>query len=282
MRLGYHWMKRFGCLLFCLGLMGCASTPAPVSEVATSVPVVSEPVVEPVQPEPVEVVPEVSPAIQALRDSMGQQNYPEAELRARTIIDAAPKSGDAAEALRILAEISMASGKLSEAQLYADAAYAISSKDVKTLICLARLAILHEQMDVAVKHLKEAVEVSPRDSQPHVMLATILLQFLDVERALEAAQKAYELAPHQCSAVVVYADALYATRAFTESIAQYELAERQGCQSGEETLKNMAKLYEVHVQNAQKACASYQRLHAMSPDNPYYKASMDYQCGLTP
>jgi tetratricopeptide (TPR) repeat protein len=260
-------------------LFGCASTPptAPATPAAAT-PEVQAPQPKPEPPPVQETVPTISPVLQSLRESMIQNNSPEAKLKAHAIIDNAPKSADAAEALRTLAEISMHEVKLGEAQLYADAAYAINPKDTQILLCLARLAILHEQNDVAVKHLKEAANLSPQDPLPHIMLANIQLQFLDTERALASAKTAFQLAPQNCNASIVYADALYASRAYPEAIAQYEAAQTQHCKIGEATLKNMAKLYEVHTQNPQKACAAYKRLHEIDANNPYYKASMDYQC----
>lgn len=264
-------------------LTGCATapTPAPVAPVTTVAPTPSETVIpnqEPVKPEPEPQIPVISPALQALRDQMTQKNYPEAKLNAHAIIDENPKSNDAAEALRSLAEIHMTDGKIAQAQLYADAAYALNSGDPQTLICLAKLAILHDQSDVAVKHLTEASKYAPKDPLPHIMRANVLLQFLDIERALEAAKTAHQLAPQNCHAVIIYADALFASKSYPEAIAQYENAQTQQCKIGEETLKNMAKLYEVHIQNPQKACEAYQKLHHIDNTNPYYKASMDYQC----
>ena len=45
-------------------------------------------------------------------------------------------------------------------------------------------------------------------------------------------------------------------------------------------LKNIAKIYELHLQNPAKACEAYTVLSQKIPDNDYYKASRDYQCGL--
>lgn len=260
-------------------LFGCASSPPAIP--ATPAAVTPEtPITQPKpEPPPVqETVPTISPILQSLRESMSQNNYPEARLKAHAIIDNAPKSADAAEALRTLAEINIAEAKLGEAQLNADAAYAINPEDTQILLCLARLAIIHEQNDVAVKHLKEAAHLAPQDPVPHIMLANIQLQFLDTERALASAKTAFQLAPQNCNASIVYADALYASRSYPEAIAQYEAAQTQHCKIGEATLKNMAKLYEVHTQNTQKACDAYKRLHEIDANNPYYKASMDYQC----
>lgn len=274
----YHF-KQLVLIFFVSFAAGCAATPAPVP----TTPAVTTPAPPPApEPAPVvqEPVPAVSPELQALRKSMAEKNDSEAKLQAHAIIDANPKSKDATEALQALAEIMMADSKLGEAQLYADAAYAIDPKNPQTLICLARLAILNEQNDVAVRYLKEAAANSPGDPLPHIMLASILLQFLDTERALTAAKTAYQLAPKDCRASIIYADALYASLSYPDAITQYEAAQTQGCQIGENTLKNIARLYEVHTQNPQKACDAYRRLHEKDAANPYYKASMDYQCGL--
>ncbi|MBQ9395096.1 MAG: tetratricopeptide repeat protein [Proteobacteria bacterium] len=257
-------------------ILGCATTQKTV-EAPVSQPAPEPVVVEEVQVEPVETVPAAAPDVQALRDSISSHDTAGIQSNAESILERNAQPDESAEALRALAAVSLKEGRIAEAQMYADNAATAMPDNAETRILQARIAHADNRDDDAVKLLKTAIEIAPDNPTPYILKSAILLSFLDTERALADAQKAHEIAPKNCDAVVVYADSLMATRNFEKSIEQYEAAD-SFCSLSESALKNMAKLYEVHVQNAEKSCKSYQRLCEIDPENAYYKASRDYQC----
>ena len=263
-----------------LGLQACASKPQPAVQTPVSQPEpVSQPVAAPEpdpSPEPVEAI---APQIQALRDAVDRGDAASIETSAHNVIDAFPETPHAAEALRSLAALAMQQQQFEQARLYADAALSIDRDDPRNLLLNARVLHALHRDDEAVKLLNNGIEKSPQNADLYRLQAVILLEYLDVDRALQAAQKAHEISPSDCAVQIVYADALFASKNFAESASTYESARSQ-CKLSEKSLQNLAKLYEVHTQNPQKACELYKQLCDIDPGNAYYKASRDYQCSL--
>ena len=267
-----------------LGMVLCALVPACASQPKPEPQSVAAPVVQP-EPvsEPVEAVQEeadkttVSPHLAALRDAV--KNGGDIEKTAHDVIDANPESADAVEALRALAIHALAEKDSDKAQLYIEAAVGYAPQDVDNLYVYARVLHAAGRDDEAIKKLDDGIRIAPDNSALYRLKANILLEYLDTTRALEAARKAHEIAPENCGDTIVYADALYASKSYEDAVAAYESA-RVHCTVSELALQNLAKLYEVHVQNPEKACGIYKLLAEQSPDNAYYKASRDYQCGL--
>lgn len=274
--------KRIICSLFILSsaflISGCATTPkkaeAPVLQPVQA----PDPApVKEIQTEPAAPVPTAAPDVQALRESISKDEPEKIQMHAHEILERTAAPEESAEALRALADVSLKKKRIAEAQMYADNAASAMSDNAETRILQARIAHADNRDDDAVKLLKTAIEIAPDNPTPYILKSAILLSFLDTDRALADAEKAYKLAPDKCDAVIVYADALMASRDFKHSVEQYEAADKF-CTLSEPALKNMAKLYEVHVQDAEKSCRSYQRLCEIDPNNEYYKASRDYQC----
>lgn len=278
-----RWNKLsvFGFLI--LSFVGCSSSSkvveSPVQTAVTEPVAEPEPEVEHVEENVVEV-PVVSEQLQSLRNSISSGDGAEIDRLAHQIIDSGAEKGEQTEALRALSERACAEKKFEEARLYAETAYGLESRAVETLMLLSRIARYEQKNDEAVKRLREAIEVAPDNPKPYLMKAAILLEFLDVERALADAKKARELEPADCSTGVVLADAFFAAHQFEDAASEYEKTVSQNCSLSEASLANLAKLYEVHLQNPQKACSTYQQLTQMAPDNAYYKASKDYQCSV--
>ena len=274
----FKYMVLAGCFV---SLQACASKPQPAvqSPVSQPDPVVSQPVEPEVVQAPSEPAEQIAPQIQALRDAVEHGDAVSIETSAHEVIDAFPETPHAAEALRALAGLNMQRQQYDQALLYADAALSIDRTDAQSLLLNARILHALHRDDEAVKVLNEGIEKAPQNAALYRLKAAVLLEYLDVERALQAAQKAHELSPSDCAVQVVYADALFAAKRFEESASTYESARSQ-CKLSEKSLQNLAKLYEVHTQNPQKACELYKQLCDLDPGNAYYKASRDYQCSL--
>ena len=264
----------------CVFTFGCASTQSAPSPEVPKQPTISEQKA----PEPAHAIevptesPQISEELASLRQSLAQNDVEKTELLAHQIIDKDTKSPESIEAFLALAQIAMQQKKWNEALLYANAAIEKDPQNLDGLLISAR--ILHEQNkdNEAIDKLNQAIEHHPQSADPMVYKSAILLSFLDVDRALEAAKSANDLAPNTCNVLLAYADALYAHHDFADAVSHYEKADANKCQLTEQSIQYMAKLYEVHVQDPQKACATYTRLVELAPDNPYYKASRDYQC----
>lgn len=219
----------------------------------------------------------ILPEIKILREAIASGDAQRISESAQRVIDRYPKSEEAQEALRALCDLSLKRGAPSEAALYLNAVLAISADDFDNQMMSARVA--HESGDdqTALKALLKASEIKPDAARPHVERAAILLSYLDTTRAFQSAEKAIALS-QTCDVQLIYADALYADKQYESAIRHYELA--SSCELPEAALKNMAKIYEVHVQDAKAACRYYRILTERFPDNAYYKASRDYQCEL--
>lgn len=200
-----------------------------------------------------------------------------AESLAREIIESSPVSPEAVTARAALAQIALSRKDYAHGVMIAQDALKIEENSAQTWFVLAALRRAQAQDGEAVAALANAIRFDPSMAQAYRLRAQILIAYLDAERALDAAQKAFELAPGDCAAQIVYADALYASKRYADAIAAFENVGAQ-CAHPEAMLKNMAKIREVHVPDAQKACALYQKLVTISPDNADYKASRDYQC----
>ncbi len=274
-------LSLFGFLI--LSFVGCSSASkvveSPVQTVVTEPAAEPEPEVQQAK-ESVPVAPAVSEQLQALRNSISVGDAAEIERIAHQIIDSGSEQGEQIEALRALSQRACAENRYEEARLYAEAAYGKESRSAETLMLLARISRYEQKNDEAVKRLREAIETDPGNPKPYLMKAAILLEFLDVERALADAKKARELDPADCSTGIVLADAFFAAHQFEDAASEYEKTVSQNCSLSEASLANLAKLYEVHLQNPKKACSTYQQLTQMAPDNAYYKASKDYQCSV--
>lgn len=275
-------MYRFYCLTFFIAgfLVACASAPRTEPVQVAVAPTEPEPVIEQeFQSELQLPEPEISPELKKLHLAVESGNSEEIKAAAHTIIDAGPSGSESAEALRALAELSIRNERYSEAGLYADAAIQALPDNAENLFLKARIAHLQQHDDEAVKNLRKCIELAPTDARPYLLKASILLNYLDTERALADAEKAYKINPKDCESMVLYADALYASKQYSEAAEHYSSAMTQ-CRISEDSLKKLAKIYELHLQDAPRACEIYTKLTEMFPENPYYKASRDYQCGL--
>ena len=263
----------------CLFLFGCASTQsAQPTEAPTQQTVASEPAPESPAPEAQPEAPLISEELASLRQSLAQNDVNNVELLAHQIIDKDSKSQESQEALLALAQIAMAQNRWDEALLYANAALEKDAQNLDVLMVSSRILHAQNKDNEAIDKLNQAIELHPQIADPRVFKSALLLSFLDVDRALNAAKSAYDLAPSDCNVLIAYADALYAHHDFADAVSMYEKADASQCKLTEQSIQYMAKLYEVHIQNPQKACATYSRLVELAPDNAYYKASRDYQC----
>ena len=261
-------------------LMSCASktqqnvqVQSPVqTQVAEPDPKVAEPQIQPEKPV-------ISKELQDLRDTVKRSDFESAKNLAHQIIDREPEGTESPEALRTLAFIARSENNLSLASLYVSDANRIQPDQLETLYLIAQIAHEQNHDDDAVKVLNQCIEKFPEDSRSYIFKAKLLLSYLDIERALDVASKAYQLDGQSCDVNVVYADTLYASQKYEEAANQYVKAQSL-CTLTEASLKNLAKLYEVNLQDSKKACDIYTKLAEMDASNPYYKASRDYQCGL--
>ncbi|MBO4349667.1 MAG: tetratricopeptide repeat protein, partial [Proteobacteria bacterium] len=257
----------------------CASTQsAQQTETPTQPTVAAEPAPEPAPSEAQPEAPQISEELASLRQSIAQNDVEKTELLAHQIIDKDAKSPESIEASLALAQIAMNQNKWDEALLYTNAALEKDPQNLDVLMISSRILHAQNKDNEALDKLNQAIEHHPKSADPKVHKSAILLSFLDVDRALEAAKAAYDLAPNACNVLIAYADALYAHHDFADAISHYEKADASKCALTEQSIQYMAKLYEVHVQDPQKACATYTRLVEIAPDNSYYKASRDYQC----
>ena len=270
-------------LLFGLISVSCASQASPKTEVKSPVQAQAQPAPQ-IAPKPAEqeaaksLEPEISPELKDLREAI-KSGSNDVEAKAHAVVDKSPEGSDAAEALRVLATLAIQDKNVTKALLYADAANAAQADSLDNLLLLAEIAHLQQRDSDAVKYYKKCTELSPNDSRAYHQTARILLGYLDTERALTAAAKAYELDAKSCEINITYADTLYANQKFEDAANIYVQAQSL-CPLPEPALKNLAKLYEINLQDAKKACDAYTKLADQHPDNPYYKASRDYQCGL--
>ncbi len=264
----------------CIASLGCASSKNTASEPAAATAPAAAAAPEP-SPAPVNEPekPAISKELQDLRDSIQNQSQ-DIEEKAHAVIEAYAPSAERIEALNVLSQRALNDKKYDEAQLYAKASLDLDAQNYETLMIMAGIARAVEKNDEAVNWLTQAAQVSPDKTAPYVQKAAILLEFLDTERALLVAGQAQKLDPDACDVTIIYADALFAGLQFRDAIIQYEHADSLKCNLSEAALQNMAKLYEIHLQDAKNACQLYERLIKIAPDNPYYKASRDYQCSL--
>ena len=267
-----------------VSIQACASNPQPSAQSPVSQPPSQPAVEQPSVPQTIEseaqpVVEQSPQELIALRQSLEKGDVGEIDTNAHLVIDRFPETPEAAEALRALADLSIRNKKYETAQMYAETAYAINAENPDNGLLLARCLHALNRDNEAVKLLDDMIGKNSDKAELFALKAAILLEYLDVERAMQAAQKAHDLKPNDCGVGVVYADALYASKSFSQAASAYESV-RQQCSLTEESLQNLAKLYEVHTQNPQKACELYKQLTAINPDNAYYKASRDYQCAL--
>ncbi len=216
-------------------------------------------------------------AAEKLSRALAEGDDAAAESLAREIIESSPVSPESVTARTSLAQIALSRKDYAQGIMIAQDALKIDEKSAQTWFVLAALRHGQAQDGEAVAALADAIRLDPSMAQAYRLRAQILIAYLDTERALDAAQKAFELAPGDCAAQIVYADALCASKRYADAIVAFESVGAQ-CSRPEAMLKNMAKIYEVHVPDAQKACAVYQKLVTISPDNADYKASRDYQC----
>ncbi len=278
-----HTMKQIifcALMLLCTFTFGCASSKSiQTPETPAQQPTEPETAPEPVAPaESSSSAPAISKELASLRQSIAQNDVENTTLLAHQIIDKDAKSPESIEAALALAQIAMDQSKWDEALLYADSALEKDGQNLDVLMISARILHAQNKDNEALDKLSLAIEHHPQSADPKVYKSAILLGFLDIDRALDAAKSAYELAPGDCNVLIAYADALYAHHDFAEAVSNYEKADTSKCALTEQSIQYMAKLYEVHVQDPQKACAAYTRLVELAPDNAYYKASRDYQC----
>ena len=179
-------------------------------------------------------------------------------------------------ALLALAEIAAKRGAYREAILYADALIKSGSNSADAPLIKAKLYNSSHLYDKALIELDKALQIDPNNVDALAMKAKILLSFLDIDRAFESAKTAYDLSPDDCNLKILYADLLYAKKQYDNAIGIYESV--SACKRTEACLRNMAKIYEVHVISQPKACAIYRELVSIDPNNANYKASRDYQC----
>lgn len=264
---------------------GCGTTSTPkVEAVTTSI------VVEP-EPSEVEVSPATEPEkeestrevvssnLEKLREFVEQGREEEATQMAHQILEQTPESLECLEALRTLSQYAIASGNEGLARLYIENALSRSPEDIASLEILSRIAQSQQRDEEAIRILDKILSLDAKHVTSLVRKSALLLKYLDDERALESAKTAHQIAPDRCDVRILYADSLYAHRDYREAVSEYELAEAKSCPMSTSALENMAKIYEVHLQMAERACAMYRRLFELDRENPYYKASMDYQCG---
>ena len=268
--------------LLALITLSCASKPDSKTEIQSPVQnqqidQAKEQSPEPVIDKPTE--PEIPKEVKDLRSAIEKSDSAAIQTSAHAVIDKMPDTPEASEALRALANLALSEKNDSEALLYAEAAQKVQPDSLDNLLLLAEIAHQQQRDSDSVKYLKKCIELFPNDSRAYLQKARILLVYLDTGRALESAAKAYELDPKSCETTIVYADALYASQKYEDAVNSYVQAQST-CTLPESALKNLAKLYEVNLQNSSKACETYTKLSELDPGNAYYKASRDYQCGL--
>lgn len=275
-----------GILSFSAIFIGCASQPAPSAPAAPTASVTEsssdigaqEQAASQKQGGPTNEPSNVKedPMIAKLRQAQARNDAQEIESTARDIIENDIDSPESQQALLALAELAIARGAYREAALYAEASikHGLTSAEGWYYQAVANYHV--KNYDAALDALTSALKADPNYVDAYVMRAEILLSFLDVDRALEAAEKAHKLSPDACKTSVLYGDMLYASRRYGEAIKIYESSE--SCTKTEALLRNMGKIYEVHVANSQKACQVYRELVEIDPNNANYKASRDYQC----
>ena len=276
-------MKKY-IIIALLGLITISCASGSNSNTETQSPVQTQPAVEnqekaQVSVDEKSVESEIPQELKVLREAVGKSEPSDIENLAHVVIDRMPDSPESAEALRVLAQLAISEKNYSKALLYGEAANTIQPDSLDNLLLLAEIAHLQERDSDAVKLYKKCIELYPNDSRAYLQKARILLVYLDTDRALESAAKAYELDSKNCETSVVYADALYASQKYEDAVNHYVQAQSL-CSLSESALKNLAKLYEVNLQNPSKACEIYTKLTEIDPNNAYYKASRDYQCGL--
>lgn len=208
-----------------------------------------------------------------------QKADPELSQKAHAIIDPQTKGKDTALALNVLALQALDAQELDLARLYAQRAALADPEFDEAHLALGRIATAQARYNEAIKHYERAAELNPKRAMANVAATALLLDFLDIERALAKAQAAVKAEPQNCQAIAITADAHMAKKNFKEAVEHYESFQKQAkCQENERLLQNLAKIYEVHLQEPQKACHTYQQLLDISPNNANYKASRDYQC----
>ncbi|MCL2326052.1 MAG: tetratricopeptide repeat protein [Proteobacteria bacterium] len=276
-------MMRHACFAIglCIGLAGCAAAPPGVPRPLPDTTPESEVRIDPaIETAPREETPHAPPWQQALLEAMASGNVAGIEAEANAIIDARPTSPEAAFAFNALAQLALDQGNPNKARLYVERALAIADQAPQTHLLFGQIAHAQKRDSEALEAFARASQAAPDDPRPDAMAAAIYLEYLDLERALTFAGEAYRRQPADCRAIDTYADALYANRQYQQAIEIYETRQRQKtpCPPLESVLKNMAKIYEVHVQNSEAACKLYEALLSLSPDNPSYLASRNYQC----
>lgn len=267
-------------------LTGCASspTPAPVAtaaelpeghEAASNVRTEVAPA-NVHEPEKTAEIREGSEALRHLRN--GQKNGVGAETLeklAHDVIDRSPDGPEAVEALRALAGLKAESAP-GHARLYIEAALERAPEDPESLWLMGKIAHLQGLDNESIRYLDRAIAAQDAPIEAYVLKTSILLEYLDAALALETAQQAYKRYPDDCRVRTIVADARYASLDYAGAVAGYENLD--GCVLTDAVLKNMAKIYEVHIQDAQKSCAIYELLVERHPEDAYYRASRDYQC----
>ncbi len=281
-----------GVLCQCLAIFGCASsqtTPSPQSPTphanAQSSPnanasQAAHPQSVPQTPTPKSKAntdkTDTDPMLESLQRAQAANDIDAIERSARDIVERDTNSPATQRALLALAEIAAKRGAYREGILYADALIKFGSNSADAPLIKAKLYNSSHLYDKALIELDKALQIDPNNVDALAMKAKILLSFLDIDRAFESAKTAYDLSPDDCNLKILYADLLYAKKLYDNAIGIYESA--NACKRTEACLRNMAKIYEVHVISQPKACAIYRELVSIDPNNANYKASRDYQC----
>lgn len=219
---------------------------------------------------------DADPMLESLQRAQATNDIDAIERSARDIVERGTDSLATQRALLALAEIAAKRGAYREAILYADALIKSGSNSADAPLIKAKLYNSSHLYDKALIELDKALQIDPNNVDALAMKAKILLSFLDIDRAFESAKTAYDLSPDDCNLKILYADLLYAKKQYDNAIGIYESV--SAYKRTEACLRNMAKIYEVHVISQPKACAIYRELVSIDPNNANYKASRDYQC----
>lgn len=286
-------LSALGCLV-CCSVAGCASSPeqepvsvptAPISDVlpVKKMPVDGSESLAVEEKKPHETV--QSSKLSSLLAAEAAQDDASIERLAHEIIEQYSETSDASEALCVLARQAYRLHDDGRGVLWLNEAIRIdgvlqnSARLAESWLLMGKIRYRQNAYREAIAALNQALEARADLVEAWVLKAEILIRFLDMERAFDSIEAAYRLKPNQCDVRVTRADVLYGLKKYEMAIAAYE--ESQSCQVTERMLRNMAKIYEVHVVSPEKACATFQKLLELSPDNIEYKASRDYQCGQT-
>ena len=139
------------------------------------------------------------------------------------------------------------------------------------------IAVAEGKIPTAVSRFREAIAVDANFVPAHLNVGSIYLDFLDYSAAVENFRVAYEIEPANPIAQLGFAAALYGAGDYEKAAEVYEVYAADNPKSLT-AAERLATLYELYLENAEKACDWYNVVVELKPDDPEVPVLRDLVC----